>query len=162
MHWRYNLGHLILAIVVALVLTPLMVCAAPPAQIAFVSERDGTRQIYVMDADGGNPRNLTNNDFHNWDPSWSPNGKRIAFTSRRAGDLEIYVMDADGSNRRRLTEDRHYDRFPSWSPDSKRIAFVSEREGHGKIYMMDADGKNLLRPPPRCDRASGHRGSPPR
>ena len=65
MQGRYNLAHFILAGVVALGLTPLIVCAAPPAQIAFVSERDGRRQIYVMDADGGNQRNLSNNAFHN-------------------------------------------------------------------------------------------------
>ena len=58
MRRRYNLAHFILAGVVALVLTPLMIGAAPPAQIAFVSERDGRRQIYAMDADGGNQRNL--------------------------------------------------------------------------------------------------------
>ena len=146
MYRRYNLVHLILAIVIALVLTPLMVCAAPPAQIAFVSEREGTRQIYVMDADGGNLRNLTNNDFHNWDPSWSPNGKRIAFTSRRAGDLEIYVMDTNGSNQRNLTNQRAFDFLPSWSPDGERIAFVSMRGGMNReIYVMDADGDNPQR-----------------
>ena len=52
MQRRYTLAHLILASVVVLVLTPLMVDAAPPAQIAFVSERDGLRQIY----DDGNSR----------------------------------------------------------------------------------------------------------
>ena len=142
MQRRYNLVYFILAGVVALVLTPLMVGAAPPAQIAFVSERDGLRQIYVMDADGGNQRNLTNNPFHNWDPSWSPNGKRIAFTSSKARNLEIHVMDADGSNPRRLTNNPFDDWNPSWSPDGKRIAFTSSRDGNQEIHVMDADGSN--------------------
>ena len=69
MRRRYNIVHFILASIVVLDAdTPLMIGAAPPAQIAFVSERDGCRQIYAMDADGGNQRNLTNNLFHNWDP----------------------------------------------------------------------------------------------
>ena len=56
--------------VVALALTPLMVDAAPQAQIAFVSERDGNSEIYVMDADGDNPQNLTNNPDADVNPAW--------------------------------------------------------------------------------------------
>ena len=62
-----------------------------------------------MEADGGNPQNLTNSPFFNdWSPSWSPDSKRIAFQSNRDKDnphkYQIYVMDADGGNQQRLTE----------------------------------------------------------
>ena len=156
MRWRYNLAHLILANVVASVLTLLMVCVDTQAQIAFVSERDGNREIYVMDADGKNPRRLTNNRHADWNPSWSPDGKHIAFTSNRAGSLQIYVMDADGGNQQNLSNNDIDGSDPSWSPDSKRIAFTaSVKDGNilliGKrevehrqwqIYVMDTDGKN--------------------
>ena len=66
------------------------------AQIAFTSYRDGNGEIYVMDADGGNLRNLTRNPALDWGPAWSPDGGRIAFTSNRDGNFEIYVMDAKG------------------------------------------------------------------
>ncbi len=56
-------------------------------RIAFVSDRDGHREIYVMDADGKNQKNLSNNDFDDWGPSWSPDGKRITFVSDRVGTL---------------------------------------------------------------------------
>ena len=149
MYRRYNLAHSILAIVVALGLTPLMVCVEAQAQIAFMSKRDGNPEIYVMDADGGNQRNLTNHRNDDWWPSWSPDGKRIVFVSERDGNREIYVMDADGGNPQNLTNDPNEDWYPSWSPDGERIVFMSRRDGHVidraptyEIYVMDADGGN--------------------
>ncbi len=157
MQRRYNLADFLLAIVVVLGLTPLMVCVDAQAQITFVSKRDGNAEIYVMDADGGNQRRLTNHPDNDWFPSWSPDGKRIVFFSNRDGHVirggsayEIYVMDADGGNPQNLTNDLNDDRSPSWSPDGKRIVFVSDRDGFknddgvitDEIYVMDADGSN--------------------
>ena len=100
MHQRYNLAHLILSIVVVLGLTPPMVDAVPRAQIVFSSHRDGNWEIYVMDTDGKNLRRLTHNPLDEWEPSWSPDGKRIAFTASEDRIVDqhpqIYVMDADG------------------------------------------------------------------
>ena len=158
MQGRYNLTHVILASVVALVLTLLMVCVDAQAQIAFVSQRDGNPEIYIMDADGGNQRRLTNHRDRDWSPSWSPDGKQIAFVSDRDGHVhvlhgwstsEIYVMDADGSSQQNLTNNPHNDRSPSWSPDGRRIVFQSDRDNdrdHNiEIYVMDADGSNPQR-----------------
>ena len=149
MHRRDNSAYLILVIVVVLGLTPLMVCVDAQARIAFSSDRDGNAEIYVMDADGGNPQNLTNNPHDDVSPSWSPDGKQIAFMSRRDGHVidgfptyEIYVMDADGDNPQNLTNNLHDDWYPSWSPDGKQIAFASRRDGNYEIYVMDADGSN--------------------
>ena len=158
MQRRYNLAHSIFCIVVALSLTPLVVAIDAQAQIAFVSKRAGNFEIYVMDADGVNPRRLTNNPARDYAPSWSPDGKRIVFCSDRDGHVpegrvfhtyEIYVMDADGGNQQKLTNHPSDDRSPSWSPDGKRIVFSSDRDNdrnHNiEIYVMDADGSNLQR-----------------
>ncbi len=158
MQRRYNLARFILASIVVMVIVPLIVVVEAQAQIAFVSQRDGNPEIYVMDADGGNQQRLTNNPAKDWDPSWSPDGKQIAFVSDRDEhphfvpgrfSYEIYVMDADGGNPRRLTNNPANDRGPAWSPDGKRIAFMSMRDGHIRdfaptyeIYVTDADGGN--------------------
>ena len=153
MHRRYNLAYTILAGAVALVLTLLMVVVDAQARIAFVSQRDENAEIYVMNADGGNLRNLTNNPKSDYAPSWSPDGKQIAFVSNRDGHVhakrgwstsEIYVMDADGGNPQNLTNSPFHDSRPSWSPDGTRIAFQSNRDWDNphniEIYVMDANG----------------------
>ena len=154
MQRRCNLAHLILASVIVFGLTLLMVCVDAQAQIAFVSDRDGNFEIYVMSINGKNQRRLTKSRGGDWTPSWSPDGKRIVFSSGRDGNREIYVMDADGGNQQRLTQDDQKGYSPSWSPDGKRIVFSSEREGHFRdnhgnityeIYVMDADGSNEQR-----------------
>ena len=115
MHRIYKLAYLILAIVIVLGLTLLMVVVDAQAQIAFSSDRDGNKEIYVMDADGKNQRRITRNPSRNTDPSWSPDGKRIVFVSNREGNKEIYVMNADGARQvRRRTKDGSEDTDPTW------------------------------------------------
>ena len=70
MQRRCKLTHLILAGVVVLSLAPMMVAVDAQAQIAFVSNRDGKSEIYVMAADGWNPQNLSNNPDGNYGPAW--------------------------------------------------------------------------------------------
>jgi len=111
-------------------------------KIAFVSDRDGNSEIYVMDAAGQNQTRLTENKADDESPAWSPDGKRIAFSSDRDGNWEIYVMDADGKNQTRLTENQAFDQWPVWGPDGTKITFASSRDGRGNIYVLDADGGN--------------------
>ena len=110
--------------------------------IAFASKRDGNWEIYVMEANGTNPRRLTDDWADDWHPSWSPDGQHIAFASKRDGNWEIYVMEANGTNPRRLTDDWADDYLPVWSPDGQHIAFASYRDGNFEIYVMKADGTN--------------------
>ena len=101
--------------------------------------------VYVMDADGQNPVNLTGDrPSYNGYPSFSPGSTHIAFQSLRDGNEEIYVMDADGQNPVRLTDNPARDLIPRWSPDGTRIAFMSNRDGDFEIYVMDFDGQNTV------------------
>ena len=151
MQRRYNLAHFILTSVIVLGLIPMMVVVDAQARITFQSDRDRNYEIYVMDDDGKNQRNLTNHPDRDLAPSWSPDGTQIVFISDRDGHVpkgrvwstfEIYVMDADGGNPQNLTNDPNSDLSPVWSPDGKRIVFSSNREVNFEIYVMDADGGN--------------------
>jgi Tol biopolymer transport system component/CubicO group peptidase (beta-lactamase class C family) len=109
-------------------------------KIAFVRERGGSYEVYVMNADGGRQQKLARGNA----PVWSPDAKKIAFL--RSGD--IYVMNADGSEQRSLTRNAASDSDAAWSPDGKKIAFVHERGGNAEILVMNADGtgqRNLTR-----------------
>jgi Tol biopolymer transport system component len=128
--------------------------AVSNGKIAFVSERDGNEEIYVMNADGSNVQRLTfdpvGSPKSDVNPAWSPDGTRIAFVSNRNGNYEIYVMNADGSNQQRLTSSSHSDLNPTWSPDGTRIAFATNRDTNGlyygyEIYVMNTDGSNQQR-----------------
>ena len=130
--------------IIDLTITTDPTITATEGKIAFVSNRDGDREIYVMDADGINQINLTNNPDWDEQPAWSPDGRKIAFVSNRDGDREIYVMDANGANPIRLTNDPSEDYEPAWSPDGRKIAFASNRDGNSEIYAMDANGGNQI------------------
>ena len=103
--------------------------------LAFMSERDGNQEIYVMGFDGSNPTRLTHHLAGDFSPSFSPNGRHIAFVSYRDGNFEIYVMGSDGSNPTRLTHHPADDGSPSFSPDGRHIVFGSDRDG--EIYVME-------------------------
>ena len=104
---------------------------------------DGDFEVFVVDADGTNLRQLTNDTHLAINPSWSPDSTQIAFESDRDGDLEIYAMNVDGTNLRQLTNNAFHDWAPSWSPDGSQIAFTSDRGRGWQVIVMDADGTNL-------------------
>jgi Tol biopolymer transport system component len=110
------------------------------SQIVFPSRRDGNFEIYVMDADGSNPRRLTDTPAVEDFPAWSPGGTQIVY-ARVEGEDGTYLMKADGSDQHKVSDIVGFEY--AWSPDGTRIAFASDHEGFRGIYIMDADGGNL-------------------
>ncbi|MFP6724571.1 MAG: hypothetical protein VCF25_30530 [Candidatus Poribacteria bacterium] len=129
-------------------------------QIAFDTNRKGNAnyEIFLMNFDGANPKNLSKSEKDDKEPAWSPKGNKICFKSKRDGNWEIYLMNANGQNSIRLTNHPKTDKEPNWSPDGKSIVFTSNRNGgNWDIYKMDADGQNVILltdDPAKDDRAS--------
>ena len=115
------------------------------SKITFVSDRDGTFDLFVMDEDGSNQTNITRTEEWEEDhPRWSPDGRWIAFKSDRDGERQVYVMDADGSDPRRLTNQVTAAGELSWSPTGHQIVFTGHEDGRQQIYRIDIDGGNLV------------------
>ena len=111
-------------------------------RIAFVSNRGGNSDIYVMNLDGSGLVNLTNHPASDRLPAWSPDGSKIVFRSNRHGNTEIYVMNDDGSMVDRVTSNPAVDTSPAWTPEG-RIVFSSNRSGRFEIYEVNPDGSDL-------------------
>jgi TolB protein len=86
-----------------------------------MSNRDGDREIHVMDEDGDDVEQLTSSSARDEEPDWSPDGEYILFRSERDGNQELYIMEADGSNEENITRNRAVDRDPAWGPDPAQI-----------------------------------------
>jgi TolB protein len=125
--------------------------------IAFVSDRGGTPQLYLMNADGTSTTKIDLPDKgYVIDPAWSPNGQLLAFSWRRPNDnYDLYIMDAASQQLVELTRDQGRNERPSWAPDGRHLVFESTRSGERQIWTMLADGSQ-----PHQLTTTGHNESP--
>jgi Tol biopolymer transport system component len=112
--------------------------------IAFASARTGRRQLYVMDRDGSEVRQITDLPDMGGRSTWSPDGRRLAFYAGPPENHNIYVINVDGTGLVQLTNGGD-NLGPSWSPDGNWIAFTSFRDGNNEIYIMHPDGTGVTR-----------------
>ena len=115
--------------------------SADGKRIALVSPGADGFDIWTLNFDGSNPRDISNQSGDETGASWSPSGTQVAyFHGPRGGQSHIWVVNDDGTTRRQLTAGSYNDAHPAWSPDGSKIAFATDRDGNWEIYVMNADG----------------------
>lgn len=115
-------------------------------QIAAVKKTDTGREIYAMDIDGKNRRDVTANGSINLLPAWSRNGREIVFTSYIRHNPNLYSVGAGGGGTPKLLSgERGLNTGGVMSPDGTKIALTLSRDGNSEVYVMNADGTGLKR-----------------
>jgi TolB protein len=114
-------------------------------RIAFTSDRDATKEhrskeLYIVDYDGFNPRRVTVNRSLNILPNWSPDGRSLAYVSYRQGVPDVFRASIFEGKSANLTGGAGMSFAPAFSPDGKRIAYASSRSGNMEIWIANADG----------------------
>jgi len=117
--------------------------------IAFTSSRSGVNQLWLMNADGSEPRPLTKPDPlpTTWsrDPSWNRDGTMVIFTSNRTGKDENWIMDFTTGKQWRHSIGMAEHWHPSFSPSGKQVLFSSNMSGEWGLWLSDLEGGNLVR-----------------
>jgi Tol biopolymer transport system component len=110
----------------------------PDGRIVYMSEESGNADIWSMNGDGSDRKQLTTNPHSDAAAEVSPDGRYIVFISKRAGTESIWRMDVDGSNQMRLTS-KGIERNPVFSADSKWVYFVAWETGRGTIWKVPVE-----------------------
>jgi Tol biopolymer transport system component/DNA-binding winged helix-turn-helix (wHTH) protein len=113
-------------------------------RIVFESNRSGDQEVWISDADGLAPAQLTFLRAWSGTPRWSPSGDKIAFDSNSTGRFQIYVIGSGGGKPVQLTANRGLAAIPSWSRDGKWIYFASDQTGRGEIWKIPAAGGRAI------------------
>ena len=122
--------------------SPTALINPPTGKIVFTCFDGAYDQICLMNADGSNRLQLTDDPATNFYPSLSPDGNQIVFSSRLDGNFEIHIMNSDGTGRQALTDGIGNLYAPEISPKGNRIVFTAASGSQQSIWVMKLDGSN--------------------
>lgn len=126
-------------------------------KIVFHSNFDGDNEIYLLTSE--RLTKITDNEWNDEFPVWSPDGTKIAYSADPKGNYDIFIMDSDGSNIKPVTSSSKDETEPSWYPDGKKINFTEEGKrllrSHPKIFVIDLETGQQRRLLPDYSKAHG-------
>ena len=108
-------------------------------QIAFLMQESAGKEIYLIDFDGHNLRQVTHDDTVNLSPAWSPDAKWIMYTSYAARNPDLIMIDTSGQQRQTVHRLPGLNAAPAWSPDMQSIALVLSRDQNSEVYILNKD-----------------------
>ncbi|MFQ5525829.1 MAG: winged helix-turn-helix domain-containing protein [Thermoanaerobaculia bacterium] len=118
--------------------------------VAFVSSRSGSFELWLAESDGTELRQLTffSKPKPGWSPAvqhprWSPDGKSLVFSARAEDDFDVFTLGVDGGVPRPLTSSLADETSPVWMHDGEWIFFVGKQEGRGRLWRVRPDGTEL-------------------
>lgn len=114
-------------------------------RIAFVARRNRNKEIYLMDYDGKNSRQVTANESINLSPSWSPDGKELIYTSFMEGAASIFIKELATFKDTKLLKKKYMNMGGAWSPDGKKIVLTISKDGDSDLFLVEKGGDSLKR-----------------
>jgi TolB protein len=110
-------------------------------QVAFASDRNGYWDLYVMDLQSGEVKQVTNSKEYDSSPSWSPDAQWLVFETYANDNLEIAIASLTDPSQKNipLTQDSSSDHSPVWAPDGRHVAFISTRGGGSDVWLASLD-----------------------
>ncbi len=110
------------------------------SKIAYLVQKDKTKEIFVCDYDGYNPQQLTYDKSLALSPRWSPDAEKISYTSYKSGNPDLWTVALESGKSQKLSSYKGLNSAANWSPDNRFIAVTLTKDGNAEIYLLNKNG----------------------
>src|SRR5574341_1101704 len=109
-------------------------------KIAYLVQKDKTKEIFICDYDGYNPQQLTYDKSLALSPKWSPEAEKISYTSYKSGNPDLWMVALESGKTQKISNYKGLNSAASWSPDNRFLAVTLTKDGNAEIYLLNKNG----------------------